>query len=54
MTLDEAIKYVNDVAKSYGYTHHQLTMLAPDLREMLYQLPNTDKDDLDNFIEELL
>lgn len=54
MTLDQAVEYVVGVAKSYGYSHHQLKMLAPDLREMLYALPTTDKDEVDAFIQEIL
>lgn len=54
MTLDQAVEYVNNIAKSQGYSFHELQLLAPDLREMLYALPTTDKDEVDTFIEEIL
>jgi hypothetical protein len=54
MKMNEAIEYITDQAKRLGYAHHELEMLKPDIREMLYNLPNTDKDDLDKLILEVL
>ncbi|MNC02958.1 hypothetical protein D3C75_503480 [compost metagenome] len=54
MTLDQAVEYVKDVAKSLGYKTFELDLMIPDLREMLYALPTTDKDDVDQLIEDLL
>lgn len=54
MTLDQAVEYIKDVAKSLGYSHHELELLVPDLREMLYSLPSTDKDVVDQLIEDKL
>lgn len=54
MTLDQAVEYVVDAAKALGYSHSELNMLVPDLRELLYALPSTDQDEVDAFIEEML
>lgn len=54
MTLDQAVEYVKDEAKGLGYSTFELDLMIPDLREMLYSLPTTDKDDVDQLIEELL
>lgn len=54
MTLDQAVEYVVDAAKALGYSHSQLNMLLPDLRELLYALPSTDEDEVNTFIEEML
>lgn len=54
MTLDKAVDYVIDAAKALGYSHHELQLLVPDLREMIYSLPSTEKADIDNLIEEKL
>lgn len=53
MKIDEAIMYIVEKALSYGYDEAQLKSVIPDLREMLYQLPTTDKDDVDLLCEEL-
>lgn len=53
MTLNEAIIYVVDKALVLGYSEHQIKMLVPDLRELLYSMPTTDKDDVDALIENL-
>lgn len=54
MTLDQAVEYVKDEAKGLGYSTFELDLLIPDLRELLYNLPTTDKDDVDQLIEEML
>lgn len=54
MTLDQAVEYVVGEAKALGYSHHELQLLVPDLREMLFSLPSTEKDVLDWFVEEKL
>lgn len=54
MTLDQAVEYVVGEAKALGYSHHELQLLVPDLREMLFSLPSTEKDMIDQFIEDKL
>ena len=54
MKIDQAVNYIKDEAKGLGYSTFELDLLIPDLREMLYKLPTTDKDDVDQLIEEML
>lgn len=54
MTLDQAVEYVKNEAKALGYSHHEVQLLVPDLREMIYSLPSTEKADIDALIEEKL
>jgi hypothetical protein len=53
MKVDDAIKYIVEKALAQGYDEAQLRTVIPDLREMLYQLPTTDQDDVDLLCEEL-
>lgn len=53
MTTNEAFKYVVVVAKGMGYTDPQIQAFAFEIHERLNEMETTDKDDVDQLIEEI-
>jgi hypothetical protein len=53
MTINDSIKYLVDKALTIGYSEREIEMLTYDLKEILYGLPDTDQDTLDELFEEM-
>lgn len=54
MTIDEAVIYIAGKAKLSGYSYQEFAVLVPEIKEMLYALPNTDLEEVDWLISEVL
>lgn len=53
MTSKEAFEYCVVVAKGMGYTEKMIRAFSFELHERLNEMETTDKDDVDQLIEEI-
>ena len=49
----EALSYIIKKAKKFGYTDYQIAAFAFEVQEKIAEMPETDKEELDQLFEEL-
>jgi hypothetical protein len=53
VTTNEAFKYVLDAARELGYSFAEIAAFSDEIYERLNMMGDTDKDSVDEMIEEL-
>lgn len=52
LKINEAMEYIKEQAKMFGYSERQISYFEHEIREKVYLLEDWTKEDLDNLVEE--
>ena len=53
MKNKEALSYIIKKAKKFGYTDCQIAAFAYDVQEKIAEMPETDKEELDELFDQI-
>jgi hypothetical protein len=52
MKINDAMEYIKEQAKMFGYSERQISCFEHEIREKVYMLEDWTKEKLDNLVEE--